>query len=127
MTTSTSSSKIHVDQYDPEQLKAWIKAEALALGFSDCVIAKPDAQAELPRFKKYLELGYHGDMHFLAENLEKRADPTLLVRAPKALFVCVWIIWLPFLNHVLCLLHQIAPSLRVMHADVTITKSCVGV
>ena len=92
MTTSISSSKIPVDQYDPEQLKAWIKAEALALGFSDCVIAKPDAQAELPRFKKYLELGYHGDMHFLAENLEKRADPTLF-RAPKVLFVCVWIIW----------------------------------
>ena len=121
MTTSTSSSKIPVDQYDPEQLKAWIKAEALALGFSDCVIAKPDAQAELPRFKKYLELGYHGDMHFLAENLEKRADPTLLVPGTKS------IICLPFLNHVLCLLHQIAPSLRVMHADVTITKSCVGV
>jgi len=88
MTTSTSSSKIPVDQYDPEQLKAWIKAEALALGFSDCVIAKPDAQAELPRFKKYLELGYHGDMHFLAENLEKRADPTLLVPGTKSI-ICV--------------------------------------
>ena len=88
MTTSTSSSKIPVDQYDPEQLKAWIKAEALALGFSDCVIAKPDAQVELPRFKKYLELGYHGDMHFLAENLEKRADPTLLVPGTKSI-ICV--------------------------------------
>ncbi|ENV72514.1 hypothetical protein F946_01989 [Acinetobacter johnsonii ANC 3681] len=88
MTTSTSSSKIPVDQYDPEQLKAWIKAEALALGFSDCVIAKPDAQVELPRFKKYLELGYHGDMHFLAENLEKRTDPTLLVPGTKSI-ICV--------------------------------------
>ncbi|WP_394998459.1 QueG-associated DUF1730 domain-containing protein, partial [Acinetobacter sp.] len=88
MTTSTSSSKIPVDQYDLEQLKAWIKAEALALGFSDCVIAKPDAQVELPRFKKYLELGYHGDMHFLAENLEKRADPTLLVPGTKSI-ICV--------------------------------------
>jgi epoxyqueuosine reductase len=88
MTTPDSSAQIQAYQYDPAQLKAWIKAQALDLGFSDCVIAKPDAQAELPRLKKYLELGYQGDMHFLADNLEKRANPSLLVPNTKSI-ICV--------------------------------------
>ena len=88
MASSTPSQKIPLDQNDPEALKAWIKAQALELGFSDCVIAKPDAQEELPRFKEYLKRGYHGDMKFLEENLEKRADPTLLVPGTKSI-ICV--------------------------------------
>ncbi|TCM68311.1 epoxyqueuosine reductase [Acinetobacter calcoaceticus] len=73
---------------DPAQLKAWIKQQALDLGFADCVIARPDAQAELARFKEYLKRGYHGDMKYLEENLEKRADPTLLVPGTKSI-ICV--------------------------------------
>ena len=88
MASSTPSQKIPLDQNDPEALKAWIKAQALELGFSDCVIAKPDAQEELPRFQEYLKRGYHGDMKFLEENLEKRADPTLLVPGTKSI-ICV--------------------------------------
>ncbi len=88
MAASTPAQKIPVDQYDPETLKAWIKAQALNLGFSDCVIAKPDAQEELPRFKEYLERGYHGDMKFLEENLEKRANPALLVPGTRSI-ICV--------------------------------------
>ena len=88
MAQSTSLEKIPVDQQDPIALKAWIKAQALDLGFSDCVIAKPDAQAELARFQEYLDRGYHGDMKFLEENLEKRADPTLLVPGTKSV-ICV--------------------------------------
>ena len=57
-------------------------------GFSDCVIAKPDAQAELARLQEYLDRGYHGDMKFLEENLEKRADPTLLIPNTKSV-ICV--------------------------------------
>lgn len=88
MSQSTSLEKIPVDQYDPIALKAWIKAQALDLGFSDCVIAKPDAQEELPRFQEYLDRGYHGDMKFLEENLEKRANPALLVPGTKSI-ICV--------------------------------------
>ena len=87
---STSSShntsqKIEIQQLDPQELKTWIKAQALELGFSDCVIAKPDAQDQMPRFKEYLKRGYHADMHYLEENLEKRADPTLLVPGTKSI------------------------------------------
>ncbi|SPL72113.1 tRNA epoxyqueuosine(34) reductase QueG [Acinetobacter stercoris] len=85
---SSSSKLISTEQLDPEQLKIWIKAQALELGFADCVIARPDAQDELPRFQEYLERGYHGDMKFLEENLEKRADPTLLVPGTRSI-ICV--------------------------------------
>ena len=61
MASSTSSQKlsqkIELQQFDPQALKAWIKAQALDLGFSDCVIAKPDAQDQMPRFKEYLKRG----------------------------------------------------------------------
>jgi epoxyqueuosine reductase len=86
--TSSDTSRITVQQIDPHELKAWIKAQALDLGFADCVIAKPDAQEQMPRFLEYLERGYHADMTYLEENLEKRADPTLLVPGTKSI-ICV--------------------------------------
>ena len=71
-TTSSGKSldKIELQQLDPQELKTWIKTQALDLGFSDCVIAKPDAQDQMPRFKEYLKRGYHADMDYLEENLE---------------------------------------------------------
>lgn len=88
MATPDSQAQIKVYQQDPAELKAWIKAQALELGFSDCVIAKPDAQAELARLQEYLDRGYHGDMKFLEENLEKRANPALLVPGTRSI-ICV--------------------------------------
>ncbi|MFW1753329.1 tRNA epoxyqueuosine(34) reductase QueG [Acinetobacter wanghuae] len=88
MTTSDSQAKIQLYQENPSELKAWIKAQALELGFSDCVIAKPDAQVELARLQAYLDRGYHGDMTFLEENLDKRANPALLVPNTKSI-ICV--------------------------------------
>ncbi|WP_445117080.1 tRNA epoxyqueuosine(34) reductase QueG [Acinetobacter sp. WZC-1] len=88
MSAIRSSQHIPMQQLDPEALKAWIKAQALQLGFADCVIARPDAQAELPRLREYLARGYHGNMKFLQENLEKRADPTLLVPGTRSI-ICV--------------------------------------
>lgn len=85
---SSSSQQIKTLQLDPQQLKTWIQQQAFELGFSDCVIAKPDTQAELARFKEYLKRGYHGDMKYLEENLDKRADPTLLVPGTKSI-ICV--------------------------------------
>ncbi|AOA58556.1 tRNA epoxyqueuosine(34) reductase QueG [Acinetobacter larvae] len=87
-TSALSTQQITLQPYDPEQLKEWIKQQALQLGFADCVIAKPDASAELSRFKEYLKRGYHGEMGYLAENLEKRADPSLLVPGTKSI-ICV--------------------------------------
>ena len=83
------SSNIPLQQIDPQELKQWIKQQALDLGFADCVIAKPSSQEkEMPRFLEYLEKGYHGDMHYLADNLDKRANPALLVPGTKSI-ICV--------------------------------------
>ena len=73
---------------DPIALKAWIKAQALELGFDDCVIAKPDTHEQLPHFQRYLDLGYHADMHYLTQNLDKRADPRLLLPGTQSI-ICV--------------------------------------
>lgn len=88
MSATLTSQSIPLQQLDLQELKSWIKQQAVQLGFADCVIARPDAQAELPRFKEYLKRGYHGDMKFLEENLDKRADPTLLVPGTKSI-ICV--------------------------------------
>ena len=88
MSATSVTPSIPLQNIDLHELKAWIKDQALQLGFADCVIARPDAQAELPRFKEYLKLVYHADMKFLEENLEKRADPTLLVPGTKSI-ICV--------------------------------------
>lgn len=73
---------------DPVALKAWIKQQAFELGFSDCGIAKPDNRDQIAHLQRFLDLGYHADMHYLAENLDKRADPTLLVAGTRSI-ICV--------------------------------------
>ena len=73
---------------DPIALKAWIKAEAQDLGFADCVVARPDAQDQLQYLQGYLDKGYHADMHYLADNLDKRANPKLLVDGTECI-LCV--------------------------------------
>ncbi len=88
MSSNLSAQSIPLQNNDLPSLKAWIIAEALALGFSDCVIARPDAQQEIARFKEYLKRGYHGDMKYLEQNLDKRADPSLLVPGTKSI-ICV--------------------------------------
>ncbi|MDQ8952411.1 tRNA epoxyqueuosine(34) reductase QueG [Acinetobacter rudis] len=89
MSSRSSSQQIVLQEtLSPQQLKNWIFEQARLLGFSDCVIAQPDTQAELERFKEYLKRGYHADMDYLKENLDKRADPTLLVPGTKSI-ICV--------------------------------------
>lgn len=88
MSVSASTSSIALYADDPHALKAWIKSQALDLGFADCVIARPDAQDQLPYLEEYLAKGYHADMGFLAENLDKRGDPRLLVPNTRSI-ICV--------------------------------------
>lgn len=64
---------------DPMRLKAWIIQQALDLGFSACGIAAPDTRDQMPYFLANLSDGFFGDMDYLSRNLDKRADPTLLV------------------------------------------------
>ena len=64
-----------------------IKAEALRLGFSACGIAPAEEiNAENKMFlKEWLVNGYQGSMDYMANNLEKRSDPNLLVEGTKSI------------------------------------------
>ena len=65
-----------------------IKAKAKALGFDLCGIAKADFLAdEKDRLLDWLEKDYHGDMAYMANNVEKRLDPRLLVENTESVVV----------------------------------------
>lgn len=65
-----------------------IKAKALELGLDLCGIAKADfLDEEKENFLSWLEKGYHGEMGYMANNIEKRLDPRLLVENTKSIVV----------------------------------------
>lgn len=68
----------------PSSEVEWIREQAVLLGFADCRIARPDTYDELPHLQAYLAKGHHGDMQFLTENHDKRADPSLLVPGTRS-------------------------------------------
>jgi epoxyqueuosine reductase len=59
-----------------DDLRNALAQEARALGF-DCIgVTAPDTIADAARhFHEFLEIGAHGDMDWLAQNPERRADP----------------------------------------------------
>lgn len=65
-----------------------IKAKALELGLDLCGIAKADfLDEEKENFHSWLEKDYHGEMGYMANNIEKRLDPRLLVENTKSIVV----------------------------------------
>jgi epoxyqueuosine reductase len=59
-----------------DDLKRALAQEARALGFDCLGVAAPDAIQEAARhFREFLAEGAHGDMDWLAQNPERRADP----------------------------------------------------
>jgi len=56
-----------------------IKAEARALGFADCRIARADAAPEAAaRLREWLDAGSHGDMLWMEERAHQRGSPAAL-------------------------------------------------
>lgn len=70
---------------NPAALTAWIKQQAAELGFSGCGIARPDNHDQIKYLEQYLADGFHADMDYLAANLDKRADPSLLIPDTKSI------------------------------------------
>lgn len=64
-----------------------IKAEASRLGFSACGLARAERvdQMQEARFRKWIAEGKHGEMDYLARNIEKRMDPRLLVEGAQTI------------------------------------------
>ena len=64
---------------DPALIKEEIRTEALRLGFAAAGFAAAAAPAlQRDRLTTFVELERHGDMGWLAETLERRADPARL-------------------------------------------------
>ena len=58
-----------------ELIRGW----ATALGFTGVGISKPDLAHHEPLLRDWLAAGHHGDMQWLADNLELRLDPAKLL------------------------------------------------
>ena len=68
------------------EMTAAVKGKARELGFSACGVAR--AASVVPevrgRLERWLERGCQDGMHFLANHLEKRCDPRLLVEGARS-------------------------------------------
>ena len=64
-----------------------IKAEAHRLGFFACGIAKAEPVDEMTanQFRPWIESGGYADMDYMARNMEKRLNPTLLMPGAKSI------------------------------------------
>ena len=66
-----------------------LKQEALRLGFSACGIAqaRPVDEDTALAYRQWIAQGCHADMHYLANNIDKRLDPTLLLPGARSIIV----------------------------------------
>lgn len=75
-----------------------IKARAKSLGFSLSGFTSPAPLENYPRYEKWINSGFHGEMHYLASDRHRklRQDPHLLTPWVQSIFVLGW----PYaLNH----------------------------
>ncbi len=68
-------------------LTARIKAKAIALGFSACGVARAGrvSPEEEARLRRWLDEGRYAEMHYMANYLDKRLDPRLLMDGLKSI------------------------------------------
>lgn len=78
----------HLANTDLQDLKTWIKQQALDLGFADCGFVSPHNPVfakQLENLRNWLAQGKHGNMNFFLENHDKRANPALLVEGTQSI------------------------------------------
>lgn len=72
----------------PAQVKAWIKAQAQALGFADCgfiSVKHPLFGQQMTQLQHWLAKGYEGQLQFMHNNHDLRAEPEKLVAGAKTI------------------------------------------
>ena len=76
-----------------------VKAEAAALGFFACGVAKaaPVSEAHAEAFRRWLAAGGHAGMDYMARNVDKRLDPRKLMPGVKSI-VCVALNYAPTMH-----------------------------
>lgn len=65
--------------------KSSIIHAARALGFDDCRIAAAGVATHADRYREWIDAGTHGDMQWMARNLNRRLDPRQVLPGCKAL------------------------------------------
>ncbi len=64
-----------------------VKEKARELGFDLCGIAPAVPSAFKAEYRAWLDAGYHGEMHYLSRNPERRLDPSQLLPGAKSIVV----------------------------------------
>jgi epoxyqueuosine reductase len=71
---------------------ASIKTRAREVGFDACGIARADRFPRLAALSAWIDRGYAGDMHYLAESLDERLDPRVFLPTAESVIslACVY-------------------------------------
>ncbi len=70
------------------QISKLIKEKAKSLGLLECnIIPAAFLEGEQEPFRNWLDKGMHGEMSYMARNIEKRIDPRLLYENAKTIIV----------------------------------------
>jgi epoxyqueuosine reductase len=74
---------------EKQRVSQLIKSRAAELGFSACGIVKAEAVSDAARkaYEEWIAQGAHGEMGYMARNIEKRMDPTQLVEGCRSIIV----------------------------------------
>lgn len=74
---------------EKQRLSLLIKKRAAELGFTACGIVKaePVSNALRKEYEEWIAQGRHGEMDYMARNMEKRMNPTLLVERCRSIVV----------------------------------------
>lgn len=73
---------------DAQDVKDWIREQALALGFADCGfigVNHPVFAAQMQGLRDWLAAGHYGQLKFMELNHDKRANPSLLVEGSRTI------------------------------------------
>ena len=68
-------------------MKDELRALALRIGFSDCRIAEAKPAAHRALYEQWIADGKHGDMAWMARNVERRTDPRIVLPGAKSVIV----------------------------------------
>lgn len=86
---STLSQSLATNPFnDAQDVKNWIREQALALGFADCGfigVNHPVFEQQMQGLRDWLAAGHHGQLTFMELNHDKRANPGLLVEGSRTI------------------------------------------
>ena len=86
--SSTSQSLATNPFNDAQDVKNWIREQALALGFADCGfigVDHPVFSQQMQGLRDWLAAGHYGQLNFMELNHDKRANPGLLVEGSRTI------------------------------------------